>query len=79
MAVSPYRNVYKRHTRLLTILDVGWAMGLLPEQTLREASNAGYARCVVEPALHREWARLDAEYQDYCDNHPHTFEPIELD
>lgn len=54
-------NVYVRNVSLRLILIDGWAMGFLPEQTIREASNAGYSRCVVEPIIASVWAYMDAE------------------
>lgn len=68
-------NVYKRHTKLNSILLDGWSMGFQPEQTLREASAAGYALCVVEPQLNAYWGRLDAEVNAFMDAHPPTSAP----
>jgi len=58
-------NVYKRHTKLRMILLDGWSRGFRPEQTIRAASAAGYAMCVVEPALTAYWGRLDAEVTSF--------------
>lgn len=65
MRYDPFANVYRRYTKLQYILEDGWSRGFEPEQTLQEASAAGYARCVVEPILQPTWDRLDAEFQAY--------------
>ena len=65
MSYNPFANVYRRHTKLQYILEDGWSRGFEPEQTLQEASAAGYARCVVKPLLQITWDRLDAEFQEY--------------
>ena len=70
-----YPNLYNRHTKLKTILLDGWGRGLQPEQTLREASAAGYALCVVEPRLNAYWGRLDAEVNAFMEAHPPTSAP----
>lgn len=59
--IDPGRNVYVMHTTLKHIIADGFWMGFHPEQTIREASNAGYARCVVEPRLYKDWERLNDE------------------
>ena len=68
-------NVYNRHTKLNIILLGGWSRGFQPEQTLREASAAGYARCVVEPRLKAYWGRLDAEVNAFMEAHAPTSAP----
>ena len=60
MLQADAHNVYKPHTPLHEIICDGWARGFDPEQTLREASNAGFANCIVEPELKMAWARMDA-------------------
>ena len=73
-------NVYRQHTPLHQILCDGWMRGFHFEQTLNEASNAGYARCVVEPMLDKEWVRLDAElatWESKCTARP-SFEEADL-
>jgi len=51
-------NVYKRHTPLHIIIEDGWSRGFDVEQTIQEASNAGYANCVVNPIICKIWADL---------------------
>ena len=58
-------NMYKRHTRLQTILEDGFYMGFQPSQTVSEAMHAGYAMCVVVPALNTTWQRLEQEMDAY--------------
>lgn len=60
MLQADAHNVYKEGTPLHEIICDGWARGFRPEQTLREASNAGFANCIVEPELKTAWARMDA-------------------
>lgn len=62
MLQADSHNVYRKYCPLNVIFIDGWARGLKPEQTIREASNAGYARCVVEPLIAKEWARLEEEF-----------------
>lgn len=59
MLQADAHNVYKPFTPLHAIICDGWSRGFKPEQTLREASNAGYAMCIVEPELKQAWARMD--------------------
>lgn len=59
------RNVYVRGTPLKQILFDGWSRGFDPEQTLKEASAAGYSMCVVKPLIVPTWARFDAEMWAY--------------
>ncbi|MNF46484.1 hypothetical protein D3C85_493350 [compost metagenome] len=61
MLQADAHNVYKRGTPLHVIICDGWARGCDPEQTLREASNAGYAQCIVEPEMKMAWTRMEAE------------------
>lgn len=73
-------TVYRRHTPLHQILCDGWMRDFHPEQTVLEASNAGYARCVVEPMIAKEWARLDKElatWESKCTARP-SFEEADL-
>lgn len=58
-------NVYRMHTPLSIIIQDGWMRGFEPQQTLQEASNAGFARCVVKPMIAKEWERMDKELADY--------------
>ncbi len=61
------KNVYKRHTTLQQIIEDGWYQGFNPEQTIREASNAGYARCVTESRISPIWERMDIEFDKHHD------------
>jgi hypothetical protein len=61
MLQADAHNVYKRGTPLHVIIWDGWARGFDPEQTLREASNAGYAMCIAEPEMKKAWVRMEIE------------------
>lgn len=82
MLQADSRNVYRMHTPLKIILQDGHMRGFKPQQTLREASNAGFARCVVEPLLIKEWDRLDKELADFeatnCTTQPPVTDLIKL-
>lgn len=63
-------NVYKRHVPLSTIITDSWACSLTREQAVLEASNAGYARCVVEPMIDGAWGHLDDTMNEALANDP---------
>lgn len=62
------KNVYRRHVTLQQIIEDGWSQGFMPEQTIREASNAGYARCVTEARIMDTWRRMDEDYEHLLRN-----------
>lgn len=61
-------NPFRRNTSLDQIIQDGWMRGLHPEQTIQEASAAGYSMVIVRPMIDREWMRMNDEYEAFFAN-----------
>lgn len=58
--MSQFNNVYRRHTPLVAIAQDGWSREFSKSQTIREASNAGYANCIAVAVIDRVWNHWDS-------------------
>jgi hypothetical protein len=52
-------HAWKPGTKMLVIIDDGWARGFMPVQTLHECIQAGYSACIAEPAIKARWQDID--------------------
>lgn len=48
-------------TKMQTIIVDGWSRGFHKSQTLHECIQAGYSKCIAEPAIDQRWAMMDEE------------------
>lgn len=48
-------------TKMQTIIVDGWSRGFHKSQTLHECIQAGYSKCIAEPAIDQRWGQMDAE------------------
>lgn len=48
-------------TKMQTIIVDGWSRGFHKSQTLHECIQAGYSKCIAEPAIDQRWGMMDAE------------------
>ena len=49
-------------TKMQTIIVDGWSRGFHKSQTLHECIQAGYSKCIAEPAIDKRWKQMDDEY-----------------
>lgn len=48
-------------TKMQVIIVDGWSRGFHKSQTLHECIQAGYSKCIAEPAIDQRWGMMDAE------------------
>ena len=55
-------KAWRPGVKMQTIIVDGWSRGFHKQQTLHECIQAGYSKCIAEPAIDLCWAQIDAEY-----------------
>lgn len=55
-------KAWRPGVKMQTIIVDGWSRGFHKQQTLHECIQAGYSKCIAEPAIDLRWAQIDAEY-----------------